>query len=86
MPRGLRPGMWIYSFMFGDKLPLLPDYIAAGRVPVPSSLVIGIGMGVGFTAIRLLLDFAVFKVSHWRLGRCLEEALRSLYLRSIPFP
>lgn len=48
--------------MFGDKAALLAELVATGKVPVPSTLVIGMGMGMGLTAIRLLLDFAVFKV------------------------
>lgn len=58
----LPAGMWYYSFMFGDAKPLVGGYVAEGRLPAPSSLVIGIGVGVVLSAIRALLDFALFKV------------------------
>lgn len=55
-------GMWFYSFMFGEKKPFVPQYIAEGRLPVPSSLLVGVGAGVALTVGRLALDWAVFKV------------------------
>lgn len=58
----LPPGMWCYVFMFGDERPLVAEHVAAGRLPVPSSLYIGLGVGAALTLLRMLLDFAVFKV------------------------
>lgn len=54
--------MWFYSFMLGDAKDLAPEYVALGRLPAPSSLLVGMGIGAVLMAIRLVLDFAVFKV------------------------
>lgn len=61
--KNLPAGMWFFSLMLGDAKDLAPEYLALGRLPAPSSLLIGIGVGAVLTAIRLVLDFAVFKVS-----------------------
>lgn len=54
-------GMWFYSFMFDDRH-LLPGHVAAGRLPAPSSLAVGMVVGAALTAVRFALDFLVFKV------------------------
>lgn len=58
----LPPGMRYYTFMFGDQQPDVSEHLAAGKVPPPSSLLIGLGVGAALTLLRMLLDFAVFKV------------------------
>lgn len=57
----LPAGMWYYSFMFDDKH-LLPGHIAAGRLPSPSSVAVGMAVGAALTVVRFALDFCVFKV------------------------
>lgn len=57
----LPAGMWFYSFLFDDKH-LLPGHLAAGRLPAPSSLAVGVAVGLALTAIRFALDFVVLKV------------------------
>lgn len=59
----LPPGIWCYAFIFGDQRPFISEHVAAGRLPLPSSLLIGMGVGAALTALRVLLDFAFFKVS-----------------------
>ncbi|CAM9192043.1 unnamed protein product [Ectocarpus sp. 13 AM-2016] len=59
--RGELPvGMRFYSFMFDDQH-LLPGYVKAGKLPAPSSLLLGMAMGVVLTGVRLALDMIVFK-------------------------
>lgn len=58
----LPAGMWFYLFMFGEKKPLVSQYIAEGRLSPPSSLLLGMGAGVALTVARLMLDWVVFKV------------------------
>lgn len=64
----LPAGMWFYSFMFGDKKPLVGQFVAEGRVPEPSTLLLGLGIGVVLSAARLVLDLVVLKV-----GSCKEK-------------
>lgn len=54
-------GMWLYAFMFDEKH-LLPELVAAGRLPAPASLLVGLAMGAALTAVRFALDFVAFKV------------------------
>lgn len=54
-------GMWFYSFMFDDKH-LLPGRVASGTLPAPSSLLLGVAVGMVLTAVRFALDATVFKV------------------------
>lgn len=58
----LPAGMWFYAFMLDAEKPQIAEHVAAGRLPVPSSLVVGMGIGLVLTAVRLLLDLAVLKV------------------------
>ena len=71
----LPPGMWFYVFMFGDQRLLVSEHVAAGRLPLPSSLLIGLGVGAALTVLRLLLDFAFFMVSQL-IGRWTAGAFR----------
>lgn len=60
-------GMCFYSFMFDDQH-LLPGYVKVGKLPAPSSLLLGMAMGVVLTGARLALDMIVFKVRRrWRV-------------------
>ena len=59
----LHPVIRYYSFMFGDQKPFISEHVASGRLPLPSSLLIGFGVGAALTVLRVLLDFAFFKVS-----------------------
>lgn len=57
-------GMELYSFMFEESDPaVLAGYVAHGKLPEPSTLLIGIGVGSILTVFRLLLDHVLFKVS-----------------------
>lgn len=62
----LPTGMWLYSFMFDDKH-LLPGRVASGTLPSPSSLLVGLVVGVALTAVRFAFDAAVFEVGRGRL-------------------
>lgn len=63
----LPPGMAFYSFMY-DEEHSLPELVAAGALPAPSSLVVGMAVGAVLTAVRFVLDFIFFKVR--RVGWC----------------
>ena len=57
-------GMQLYSFMFEESDPgILAGYVADGKLPEPSTLLIGIGVGSILTVLRVLLDHVLFKAS-----------------------
>lgn len=64
-PGELPVGMCFYSFLFDDQH-LLREYVKAGKLPAPSSLLLGMAMGVVLTGARLALDMIVFKVRRRR--------------------
>lgn len=79
----LPAGMWFYAFMFGDARSSVPDFVSSKRLPVPSSLVIGMAVGMGLTAVRLLLDFVVFKVGASIVHILSESEPRTSYRRPL---
>lgn len=54
-------GMSLYYFMFDEKH-VLSELVAAGRLPAPSSLLVGMAVGAALTAVRFVLDVSLFKV------------------------
>lgn len=57
-------GMQLYSFMFEESDPgILAGYVADGKLPEPSTLLVSIGVGGILTVFRVLLDHVLFKVS-----------------------